>query len=510
MRPAEGRFRRDTCLLDKALLMNDGLPSCQGRVEFHMQITSRAGRSSRRSRRRTGFAMRLRASLAGQGDLALAAGYMSLAGLLGGGLVTWSAAYALLAVATILFATALTWRHGLTLPPTISWTGQAGLVGIAVLPLLQLIPLPPTMWQMLPGQDKRLEILSTAGLSNSWQPMTVEPSSTALAAVLAIGFLGLVVILVRLSDRQFRQMLQIALLLVLISIAVGLLQVLSDGYPKLQVANMGATMLGVFANKNHMAMAIACSILIFGLIVSRDLLARERRKLAVIGYTGFAIVCIVTTNSRAGLALGALAALIVLADLARGVPLRWRLAVVVAVALLLMGLLSTSTFERVSSRVGDIDGDLRWRIAGWSWPLVERYALSGSGFGAFATLFATHEQLAWVKPTFVNAVHNDYLQLVIEAGLPGVAVAALMALSIVGRIGAYRSLTRRNPHRVEMTLGFAILGLFALHSGFDYPLRRPASYIFFALAIAAVYRGTLPSLVEARTGKVGSMRLDAA
>ena len=42
--------------------------------------------------------------------------------------------------------------------------------------------------------------------------------------------------------------------------------------------------------------------------------------------------------------------------------------------------------------------------------------------GMDADLFAAHEQLAWVTPNYVNAVHNDYVQLVIEAGVPGIVV----------------------------------------------------------------------------------------
>lgn len=432
---------------------------------------------------------RIRTVLAGRSDFLAAAGYLILVGLFGGGLVAWGAAYMLLGAATILLAMLLAWRATPGFLAGVPWTGRAGLIGVAVLPLLQLVPLPPALWHALPGQSLRRATLAVAGLDGTWQPLSLEPVSTALCAILAIGFVALIGFLMRLSDTQFRRMLAIAIALVALGIAIGLLQVVGNGYPRLQGSKMGATMLGFFANKNHMALAIACSILLFGLIASRDLFGRGKRRTVVIGYVGFACVCIVTTNSRAGLALGALAGAIVLADLARGVALRWRVAAVIVMAALLIAILSTAAFEQVGDRIGDVDGDLRWRIAGWSWPLAQRHALLGSGLGSFGTLFAANEQLAWVKPTFVNAAHNDYLQLVIEAGLPGVLVLALLAASVLRGVGACRAMPQRDPRRAEMVMGFAVVTLFALHSGFDYPLRRPAAWVFLALALAAIYRG---------------------
>ena len=142
----------------------------------------------------------------------------------------------------------------------------------------------------------------------------------------------------------------------------------------------------------------------------------------------------------------------------------------------------------MSGRVGDVDDDLRWRFTEWSWPLIQQYWPSGSGFGSFATLFAAHERLEWVKPTAVNAVHNDYLQLLLEGGVPAVLllVALLAGVAVAARRGL--RLGRRDPARRELIAGLAIVGLCLLHSLVDYPLRRPAAWLFLALALAAIFR----------------------
>jgi O-antigen ligase len=409
--------------------------------------------------------------------------------MFGGGLVAWTPGNMVLILATIVLAVAFGWRDGFAAFGRAPLAGQIALAGIAALPLLQLVPLPPALWHALPGQDLRRLTLGLAGLADSWQPLTLEPAATALCAVTAVGFVAFTGWLLRLSDNDFRRLFLVAMGLVLLGILVGLLQVFSDGHWMAIQANMGATLLGFYANKNHMALVLACSILLFGLVVSRQPAWQGRRRMFVAGYTAFALVAIVVTNSRAGLGLGALAAIMVLLDLARGVALRWRVLAVVVVAALVVAVMSSSAFEVVAGRVDDVSGDLRWRFLGWSWPLAERYGWLGSGFGSFQTLFITVEQLTWVKPTIVNAVHNDYLQLLIEGGVPGMVLLALLTASLVDALGRLRHLPRRASARHQVLFGLTAILLFAMHSVVDYPLRRPAAWAFFALALAAAYRG---------------------
>lgn len=411
-----------------------------------------------------------------------------------GGPVGWTPAYMLATLVVIASAATLAWWDGFGTVRALPAVARSGLIGIAALPLLQLVPLPPGLWQQLPGQELRIGTLSLAGLADSWQPLSVEPASTALVALMAVGFVVLTVLLLRLDDRAFRRMLIVAVGVVAAGIAVGLLQVVSGGAPHLQIGRSSPNMLGFLANKNHMALVIACGIVLAGLIVAPELLGVRRSRVAVGAATAFALVCIVTTNSRAGLALGGLAAAVVLFHSFRTVALRWRLAALTILLVLVAVIISSDVFRVVSGRVGDVDDDLRWSFLTWSWPLVEQYWVLGSGFGSFVTLFAAHEQLAWVKPTFVNAVHNDYVQLLLEGGLPGVLVLGSVLYATVNTALAARALVPGDPRRMEAVAGVMILLLFALHSALDYPLRRPAAAAFVALALAAILRSALPRL----------------
>lgn len=466
-------------------------------VKRSSATTRRPGRGSRQGPPRTSWTV-------SKGEFLVAAAYLAVVALFGGGVVAWNFGNLVVILATIALAVALAWRDGFAAFARAPLSGRLALAGIAIIPLLQMVPLPPAFWQVLPGQELRRATLYLTGLAGSWQPMTLEPGSTALCAVMAIGFVVFVGWLLRVSDTDYRRLLMVALGLVLLGILVGLLQVVSDGqFPQIQADNMGATLLGFYANKNHMAVVLACSVPLFD-GVSKGMLAPDKRRLAVIGYIVFVLVAIVATNSRAGLALGALVSAVVLIELSRGVALRWRVSAVLVVAGLAVAIMSSSAFETVSGRVDDVSGDLRWQFLFWTWPLAERYGLLGSGFGSFQTLFITQEQLGWVKPTIVNAVHNDYLQLLIEGGVPGIAVLVLLLISVIDSARTFGQVPRRDPRRRGIVLGLAIVALFALHSVVDYPLRRPAAWVFFALGLAALYRGRGGGRIS-RSGKAAEI-----
>ncbi len=439
--------------------------------------------------------------MTGKGPLIATGGYFAMLALFGGGLAGWTPGYMLVCVTITAATIALAWRDGFRALDETPPLAKAAVIGIAVLPLLQLIPLPPGWWQALPGQGVRHQMLTLAGLGNSWQPLSVEPVGTAISAVLTIGFAVLIAMLMRLSDRDFRSVLLLAFGLVLLGILIGMVQVVTDGqFPNPHNIVMGPTLQGLYANKNHMAAILAVTILLAGFIIVPRFFVSHRRLWVSLGYIAFVLVCIISTNSRAGLALGGVAALIVLHDQTRKIDWRYKLAGLGMLALLAGLILSTAAFELVSGRFEDVDSDLRWRIATWSWPLAERYWISGSGAGSFATLFAANEQLAWVKPTFVNHAHNEYLQLVIEFGMAGIAVLVVFAASLVRPLVLWWRSPRTARDHALMTFGFATILLFALHSAVDYPLRRPAGWAYLALAMVAVYRGY-------RTGNGGAAQV---
>ncbi|MFI2901517.1 O-antigen ligase family protein, partial [Klebsiella aerogenes] len=60
--------------------------------------------------------------------------------------------------------------------------------------------------------------------------------------------------------------------------------------------------------------------------------------------------------------------------------------------------------------------------------MIRIYFPAGSGFGGFDTIFRVHEPYALLKPTYFNHAHNDWLEILLDGGLP----AALLLVVALG------------------------------------------------------------------------------
>ena len=362
-----------------------------------------------------------------------------------------------------------------------------------LLPLLQLVPLPPSVWQELPGQKLRVSAYFLVGIADSWQPLSLAAANTNYSILMAIAFVTLTLALMTQSRESLFVVLRFILAILLFGLLVGVVQVASGG-TALRIyaqANHGA-LLGFFANKNHMALMLSASLPIAALLT--DMYDRKRRGISWIftGYWAVAVVAVLMTNSRAGIMMSLLATLAIAARTLRDQPRRYLIGVPVAVLAAAAFLLSLPQVEAAFSRFDTVGDDLRWRFAQQSAPLFREYWLFGAGSGSFSRLYAVHENLLWVKPTFVNHLHNDFYQVAIEQGVAGVAAIVITLLALT--VGAASAWRKRPEDRDATFSACIVVALFALHSIVDYPLRRPATFPVLAIAIALIwwqtYRGS--------------------
>ena len=90
-----------------------------------------------------------------------------------------------------------------------------------------------------------------------------------------------------------------------------------------------------------------------------------------------------------------------------------------------------------------------------------------------------------VENVFVNHAHDDLLELLIEAGIPGLIVLAVFLRWWLGRgIAVWRD-HRDNPYMLAATL---FTGAMLAHSLVDYPLRTAALSGLFATGCALMVR----------------------
>lgn len=235
----------------------------------------------------------------------------------------------------------------------------AGLM--VLLPLMQLVPLPPALWEALPGRERAALIFATQGWKDQWMPLSLDPDATKLAALsllpglvmfFATGLLGL------------EERLKLASILVafaMFSVALGAMQsATGGGFTLYETVHRGHA-LGLFTNRNHEATFLVIALLLGAAIAFNRTKRHERR--AEMRWLAAGIGClfvagVLATRSRSGAAflLLAIPVTIVLFGILRP---RWRTlaGLFAAAAILLPALALTPAVQDLLGRFLSPDDD---------------------------------------------------------------------------------------------------------------------------------------------------------
>lgn len=428
--------------------------------------------------------------------------FVAVAMMAGGGEGRFGLAFsAIAATGFILLMTALAagWLSAFGQLPMLA---RVALGLIFAFPILQLLPLPPAVWRALPGHDLRAEVLTRFGMGETWMPLSVTPVETAYTALACLSLFGLLLATLRLSTSGLRLLLWTIAGLVALGAAMGVVQFASGGqlFRMYTTAHQGA-LIGFFANKNHMGLALACLIPLSHVLL-KPKSAGSGGELFLIGVGWLVILSLlVATNSRAGLGLGLFA--VVLTAIRRFPQHRRRLLTfgIAGAVLIVLGTFFIPSISELFDRIGSSREDVRVSFLERSAGLVPQYGLSGSGIGSFVDVYLPIEQLEWLTPKYLNAVHNEYLQLAIEGGVPGLMILALLAAALLReaiRLGRRRIVGPDGDATLDLVwLGLVWILMFALHSVVDYPLRRMATATVFVIALALVFRSYVASRAPA-------------
>ncbi len=386
---------------------------------------------------------------------------------------------------------------------------------LAIWMLIQLVPLPPSLWTSLPGRQVVAEGAAVLGMDPPWRPISMAPALTlnSLAAT-SIPFAALIGF-ADLDEEGRRLLLPMLIGAALVSALFGIAQIAggSDSpFYLYRVTNNDAA-VGLFSNRNHQAALLAVTfpmLALWAVQIGKNAGARRTRMLIAITFAIFLIPMILVTGSRAGLLLGALAAawscFQYLKDMRtqRGEKgIGWRLPLAaLAVLVTVAGLFIAVAFSRaqaVQRLLGASETDLRvqvfpvlTRMAGEHYPL-------GSGFGSFDPVYRIYEPSELLTPRYLNQAHNDLLELTITGGVPALIILLLFSLWWVVRSRR----ARRAWSAPARSFGFARLGSFMifvllLWSLVDYPLRVPIMSAL--LAIACGWLGSAGSEARRREG----------
>lgn len=414
-----------------------------------------------------------------------------------------------------------TWSYDLSRPLLpFAWALVPGLLFL-LWTCFQLLLLPPGLVAWLaPGRDP--------APGGEWLALSTSVADTRRAAAfvawaLLLHAVALAVLDAGAARRRFRQFgAAFGLLLALFALAQ-----MASGTERiyglfLPLDWQGTrTLFGPFVNRNHFA-AFANLLIPIALGLALRAASRLRRRIgpranlrrrlvALQAPEGAAAVyalvpplalvaALVASGSRGGLIafVGGLASLFVL---------RRRLRPAIFVPLALLGLaLTWYGSERVITRFRAAETEASGRTLIWRDALrhVPGYWLGGSGLNTFAT--AVSRTTLWTLPrgatpwrepyetsvaqaprqgyralvgtpllTWNSAAHNDYLQVLVESGVPGLLLALATLLAMLWR-------ARGDPWVL------AGLAAVALHSLVDFPLQIPSIAALF-VAVAALPNG---------------------
>ncbi|MYL99797.1 hypothetical protein GR702_18725 [Novosphingobium sp. FGD1] len=360
---------------------------------------------------------------------------------------------------------------------------------LVLVPVLQIIPLPPGTWQSLPGRSLVIEI-ANAVLPGDWRPVTFDGPATQ-QWLIGLSVPVAAFLLARgLRDDEGEYLLWAVVAVGCASAVLGLVQ-LATGQLHLYVSAHNNFPVGLFANRNHQAMMMALTLAVTLLLAVRRV---STGQLGVLAWVHLPIALLVIavallTQSRAGAVLLALGVLPAAIMLRRTATRAMALGGLVLIGLGAAWLLLSGSGQGILSRMMQAGGDERFMSFDDVWFMVTYHFPFGTGLGTFARAFLPVESLSTVSGTYLNHAHCDYLELVAEAGVLGiVAIAAALWGVLIAFLRVLR-LPATGEHTLVSVAALTTIVLVMVHSLADYPART-----FLIGAIAAAMAGVLTRL----------------
>lgn len=354
-------------------------------------------------------------------------------------------------------------------------------IGLA---LVQLMPLPPGLWQQLPGRDMMAEAAAAGGEAQPWRPWSIVPAATVNAAASLVVPLAILLLLAGLKQRERAWLPGIILGFICASCLIGLLQFsgVNVGNPFINDDTRQVT--GTFANRNHLALFLALGCLIAPVWAFLDGRQPHWRGPVALGLILLFSLTILAGGSRAGLILGLLGVSFGLILVQQGIRRalgrypRWVFPALIAgiVAVIAIFVLLTFAADRAVSInrafAMETGQDMRTRALPTVLTIIQTYFPMGSGLGGFDPIYRIHEPFGLLSFAYFNHAHNDFLEIVLDAGLAGLLLLlAALAWWAWASVRAWRA--GASVRHALPKLGSAMLLLIMVASLVDYPARTP-------------------------------------
>lgn len=367
----------------------------------------------------------------------------------------------------------------------------AAMVWIAIM----FVPLPPTIWQLLPGRDFVAEGYRLLGMKLPWLSMAMAPDRALRSALVLLVPIATWLLVRRMDQTSRRRMAMGIAVIAAISAAIGLLQMSTgpNSVLRLYSPTNQDSPVGFFANTNHFSLFLACSLpLAAAWVATVDTRKPAKRKL-LLGLGIFAALvatALIVGKSVAGLAFLVLGLIgtahILWSRFASGRHKLVFVTGVITAALIAVAALTAIGTGTLGAKFENAPTS-RSNLTPVTIAAGTDMAPTGSGLGSFAQVYAMHQPDRFTTTTWVNHAHNDYAELYLELGFPGLILVAIFLVWFL--LQGYRIWQQRDDPNMLFAQAAWLSGSFMLlHSIVDYPLRTAAMAALFAAMIGLISR----------------------
>ena len=383
--------------------------------------------------------------------------------------------------------------HLLQAGPTPQLRSVVILLGLLVaIALLQLVPLPPALWTLLPGRGSVAQGYALLGIPLPWLPLSLAPQNSLYSVLWLLPAFAIFLSIVALGAFRARGIATVIVAMTLLAVTVGALQVIGgDGAYFYDVTNVGQA-VGFFANSNHNAtLLLVCIPFLAALQATLLRRSGSSRSASAVRFLIGALYAVIfvgllINSSLAGIGLCVPVSLGTWLTFGRQKPLVRRalligtvVASVAAIVLIAVGPFGNNLFGHQTANVEQS----RQTSFALTFQAAREYFPVGSGLGSFQTIYHTQEPLASVTGTFMNHAHSDWLELLLETGLAGMLLIAAFLYWGMRRVRAIWGVEDRDPFAQAAVI--AVIAML-LHSLVDYPLRTAALSAVFAACVALI------------------------
>jgi O-antigen ligase len=356
---------------------------------------------------------------------------------------------------------------------------QIPLAAIIIFGLIQIIPFG--------------SLAETAGVENIPRTISYEPFATKSTVLHLIALLIFFAAMLAYIDNA-KRLRKIVLMITIFGFLYAFYSILQAVLSPTRIYGIYeprfATPFGSFVNRHNFAAFMEMSIAVPLGLMFAGAVPRDKRLLYVtaIGLMGIALLL---SGSRGGLValLAEIFFLIILTtktkssgQIALKIGLAVALFATIVVGSVLIGGESSLTRFAETATSADITTN-RTHIWDVTLSVIKNNALFGAGLGAFPQVYTAFDTLNGMER--VEQAHNDYLQILSDAGIVGLIIGAFFVFFLF-RDG-WRNTKTKNTFRRGVAVG-ALAGCFAIfvHSIFDFVLHTTAISVMFLTLCALV------------------------